>query len=421
LFPTAYFEVMSSYSIISLVRNSFNRHQGWDQAWRSPDPKPEYDVVIIGGGGHGLGAAYYLARDHGINKVAVLEKGWLGGGNTARNTMTIRDNYVRAPSLPLHRESMKLWRGLSRELNYNIMHHERGMITLLQSEGDLAHAKRMANTMDVFGEEYQILTLEQARRKLPSFINPPRMPIIAAVYHPRFAIARHDAVAWGYARAADMRGVDIIQNCEVTNILRNGNKVTGVETSHGVIKAPKVGMAVAGNSSVVAGLAGIRLPVETWPLQAFVSTPIKPVLDPIVVLSGYYCYFMQSDKGELVMGGVTDHYPSYAQRGSPKTVEEVIAGLSEVFPRFKRMQLMRQWAGMLDITHDNSPIISKTDLEGFYIDVAGSGGFKTTPIAAKMHADLIANDRPHPLIEEFGLGRFMRGHHIIEGGVDANR
>ena len=410
-----------SYSFLSLVRNAIDYHQNWPKAWRSPDPKREYDVIIIGGGGHGLGAAYYLAKDHGITNVAVLEKGWLGGGNTARNTMTIRDNYIRAPSVPFHREAMKLWRGLSRELNYNIMLHERGMITFLQSGSGVSHARRMANTMGIFNSEYIMLSLDELKRRVPFFKDTARMPIIGGVYHRKIAMARHDAVAWGYARAADNRGVDIIQNCEVTGILREGNRVAGVDTSRGVIRAKKVGMAVAGHGSEVAAMAGIRLPLETWPLQALVSTPVKPVLNEIFVVDGFHNYFMQSDKGELVVGGVTDPYPSYAQRGSPQIMEQVIEGLVDVFPVFKRMKFMRQWAGMLDIVYDNSPIISGTDLKGFYIDVAGSGGFKTTPIAAKMHADLIANERPHPLIEEFGLKRFQTGRLIVEGGVDANR
>ena len=409
------------YSVFSLMRNAMSRHQDWQPAWRSPDPKREYDVIIIGGGGHGLGAAWYLAKDHGITNVAVLEKGWLGGGNTARNTMTIRDNYIRSASVPFHRESMKLWRGLSRELNFNVMLHERGMITFLQGGSGVSHAQRMADTMSVFDSEYIMLSLDELKRRVPFFSDTARMPIVGAVYHRKVAMARHDAVAWGYARAADKRGVDIIQNCEVTGILQQGNQVIGVDTNRGVIKAKKIGMAVAGHGSVVAEMAGIRLPIETWPLQALVSTPVKPVLNEIFVVDGFHNYFMQSDKGELVVGGVTDPYPSYAQRGSPRIVEHVIEGLTDVFPIFKRMKFMRQWAGMLDITYDNSPIISKTGLKGFYIDVAGSGGFKTTPVAAKMHADLIANDRPHALIGEFGLDRFQAGRLLVEGGVDANR
>jgi sarcosine oxidase, subunit beta len=377
--------------------------------------------VIIGGGGHGLGAAYYLAKNHGITNVAVLEKSWIGGGNTARNTMTIRDNYLRAPSVLLHRESMKLWQGLGRELNFNIMLHERGMLTFLQSGAQVSQAKRMADTMNVFGSRYILLSKTELRRKVPFYVDSPRMPIQAAVYHPGAAIARHDALAWGFARAADARGVDIIQNCEVTGILREGQRVAGVETTRGTIRTQRVGMAVAGHGSVVAQMAGVMLPVETWPLQAFVSTPMKPVLNEIFVVAGYHNYFMQSDKGELVAGGITDPYPSYAQRGTPAVIEDVVAGMLEVFPMFARVQLMRQWAGMLDITYDNSPIISNTSVQGFTVDVAGSGGWKTTPIAAKLHADLIANGHPHPLIAPFGLERFARGRLVREGGVDASR
>ena len=409
------------YSIFSLARNALSYHQNWQKSWRSPSVRRKYDVIIIGGGGHGLGAAYYLAKDHGITNVAVLEKGWLGGGNTARNTMTIRDNYIRSASVPFHRESMKLWRNLSRQLNFNIMLHEVGMTTFLQSASGVSHAKRMAHTMNIFDSEYSLLSLAELERKIPYFKNTPRMAIVGGVHHKKIAMARHDAVAWSYARAADARGVDIIQNCQVTGLLREGNKVTGVDSDQGVIRANKIGLAVAGHASVVAATAGITLPLETWPLQAFVSTPVKPVLNQIFVVDGYHNYFMQSDKGELVIGGVTDPYPSYAQRGSPQIVEHVVEGLLDVFPVFRRMKFMRQWAGMLDITYDNSPIISKTDVDGFYIDVAGSGGFKTTPIAAKMHADLIANDRPHPLIQELGLNRFQSGRLVIEGGVDASR
>ena len=409
------------YSALSLVHNGLGNHQKWGKAWRNAEPKEQYDVIVIGGGGHGLGAAHYLAKEHGITDVAVLEKGWIGGGNTGRNTMTIRDNYVRAPSVPFHRESMKLWRGLSRELNFNVMLHERGMITFLQSSAGVSRAIRMANTMSLFDSEYDLLSLHELKQRVPGFSGTSRMPIIGGVYHRKIAMARHDAVAWGYARSADRMGVDIVQNCEVTDILCRNNKVVGVQTNRGRIRARKVGMAVAGHGSVVAAMAGVKLPVETRNLQAFVSTPVKPVLNEIFVLDGFRVYFMQSDKGELVVGGSTDPYPSYAQRGTPRVIETVVEGLVEVFPMFKRMKLLRHWAGMLDVTYDNSPIISRTDVEGFYVDVAGSGGFKTTPIAARMHADLIANDRPHPLIRDFGLDRFRTGRWIIEGGVVAGR
>ena len=414
---------MKQFSAFALARNALRYKPDWQRMWRAPEPKRRYDVVIIGGGGHGLGAAYFLAKEHGITNVAVVEKGWLGGGNTARNTMTIRSNYIRPPSVPFHEGSMALYRELSRELNYNLMVGRRGMISFMQSSQAARTAARMANTMHLYGGRYEFIDVEEIKRRLPVFQprDDARLELYGGVYQRDAMMARHDAVAWGFARRADAYGVDILQNCEVTGIRRDGSQVTGVETTRGVIDAPKVGMAVAGNGSVVAAMAGLRLPIETQPLQAWVSEPVKPVMDPIVVFSGYGFYMMQSDKGELVIGGPTDPYPSYAQRGSFSTVEQVSASMVEMFPVFKRMKLMRQWAGMLDIVYDGSPIISKTQLKGFYIDIAGAGGFKTTPMAAKMHAWLIANDQPHELIAPFGLDRFESGRLVVEGGVSFNR
>ena len=414
---------MQRYSVFSLLRNSLSYHEHWQQAWRSPEPKRQYDVVIIGGGGHGLGAAHYLAKDHGIANVAVLEKGWLGGGNTGRNTMTVRSNFLREASVPFHEESLALYHGLSKELNYNLMVGKRGMISLLQSSGASRIATQMANTMHIYGARYEMMSLDEIKRRLPVFEPPAdtRMPIVGGVYQPDATMVRHDAVAWGFARSADSRGVDIIQNCEVTAILRDNRGITGVETTRGMIKTKKVGMAVAGHGSVVAAMAGLRLPIVTQPLQAWVSEPIKPVLDEIVVIRNYFgTYLMQSDKGEIVIGQGCDPYSSYAQRGTFPIIENASSAMLEIFPRFKRLKLLRHWAGMLDMTYDGSPIISKTDIPGFYIDVAGSGGFKTTPVAAKTHAHLIATDQPHDLTRDLGLTRFGTGHLVVEGGVSAN-
>ena len=412
---------MKRYSIFSILRNSMSYQEDWQLVWRYPEPKPEYNVIIIGGGGHGLGAAYYLAKDHGITNVAVLEMGWIGSGNSGRNTMTIRSNFIRDVSVPFHDYSIELYKGLSKALNYNIMFSQRGMISFIQSAEDTHEALRYANTMQIYGADYKVLNLEEVKRIVPILENQPnaRLPVFGGVYQPRAAMARHDAVVWGYARMADAHGVDIIQNCAVTGINRDGGRVTGVETTRGPIRARKIGMAVAGHGSVVSAMAGLRLPIITQTLQAWVSTPVKPILNTIVGGGAYGAWLMQSDKGELVIVGAEDTYRSYAQRGTLPIQESANAAMLEFFPIFKRMKLLRQWGGRLEVTHDNTPIISKTPVEGFTIDIAGYGGFKSTPIAAKTHAHLIATGAPHELTRGLGLDRFEKGKLVLEGGIGA--
>ncbi len=415
---------MKRYSITSLLRNTLSHHEDWQLAWRSPEPKAEYDVVIIGGGGHGLATACYLANDHGITNVAVVEKGYLGGGNTGRNTMTIRSDYLREQAIPFYDRSLQMYEELSSYLNYNVMFGQRGQITFIQSAEATKAAMRRSLTMQLYGADYRLMSLEEMKRILPIFVNSPnaRHRVDGAVYQERAGIARHDAVAWGYARMADSRGVDIIQNCEVTGIPRENGRVVGVETTKGTIRAKKVAMAVSGHASVVADMAGLRLPIETQPLQALVSTPIKPILNTIIVCGGYEAYVMQSDKGEIVAGAGCDPYPSYGQRGTPFIVEDILAAVTEVFPVFRRLQFLRQWSGILDISYDSCPIISKTPVEGLYADVGwGSGGFKATPISGKTLAHLIATDEPHELAKSFMFDRFEKGQLVVEGGVSYNR
>jgi sarcosine oxidase subunit beta len=410
----------SRYSVLSLIRNALSYHDGWAQAWRSPTPKEAYDVIIVGGGGHGLATAYYLAKNHGITNVAVLEKGWLGGGNTGRNTTVVRSNYLYPESARFYELSLQLYEGLSRDLNYNVMLSQRGLINLGFSRHEMDLFGRWSNALQLSGIDCEMLTPAEIKKLAPLIdISPSaRFPLQGGFIQRRAGIARHDAVAWGYARAADAYGIDIIQECEVKAVRRDRGRVIGVETTKGYIGAKKVGVAVAGHTSVLTEMAGFRVPLDSCALQAFVSEPIKPVLDVLLMAGLVHVYLSQSDKGELVIGGGSDAYNSYAQRGSFSTIEHTVEALLSLFPAFSRLRLMRQWAGITDISPDRSPIIDKTPVENFFVNAGwGTGGFKAIPAGGWTFAHLIATDRPHPLIEPFGLDRFRTGALIDEGAA----
>jgi sarcosine oxidase subunit beta len=413
---------MSRYSVFSLVRNALTHNRNWREAWRSPEPKRQYDVVIVGGGGHGLATAYYLAKEHGVRNVAILEKGWIGSGNTGRNTTIVRSNYLWTEASLLYEHSMKLWEGLSQDLNYNVMFSQRGVYNLGHTLQDMRDIERRVNANRLNGIDAEVVTAEQIARAIPYVNTSPkaRYPILGASLQRRAGVARHDAVARGFARAADALGVDIIEQCEVTGILRDGGRVTGVETTRGSIRAPKVGLVVAGNASVLGSMAGLRLPVESHPLQAFVSEPLKPVLDTVVMSNAVHGYVSQSDKGELVIGAGIDSYNGYGQRGSFHTIEHTMQAMIELFPVFSRVRMLRQWGGIVDVCPDACPILSKTPVEGLYFNCGwGTGGFKATPGSGWVFAYTIAQDRPHDLNAPFDLERFTTGALIDEHGAAA--
>ncbi|CAN1496097.1 DadA Glycine/D-amino acid oxidases (deaminating) [Rhabdaerophilaceae bacterium] len=415
---------MQRYSFFSLARNALTAHEGWQRAWRSPPLRSDYDVVIVGAGGHGLSTAYHLAKEHGVTNVAVIEKGWLGGGNTARNTHTIRSNYLRDASIKFHDVSVKLYEQLSRELNYNILFSQRSMIDLIQSWSKLRDLRRRSLAMALHGPEYTLISVAELQKRIPAMgdLSDVRLPPLAGMLHPVGAMARHDAVAWSYARAADSRGVEIHQHTEVTGFTFDAHgAVTGVETSRGLVRAKKVALATAGNTSHVIARAGLTLPLVTRNLQAFVSEPVKPIIDVIVNCPDVGLYVMQSDKGELVIGGGTDPIPSYRQGGHFGTFEDVVASLIELFPRFKALKMLRQWGGAIEFAYDASPIISKTSIEGLLVSTGWYGGFKSIPVGGLTYAHLLATGQPHPLAQAFGLDRFTGLRFMLEAGTVAQR
>jgi sarcosine oxidase subunit beta len=409
------------YSIFSLLREALSGHRGWGPAWRDAAPKPAYDVIIVGGGGHGLATAHYLAKVHGITRVAVVEKGWIGSGNVGRNTTIIRSNYLLPGNNPFYELSMKLWEGLEQDLNYNAMVSQRGVLNLYHSDGQRDAYARRGNAMRMHGVDAELLDREAVRRMLPFLdFDGARFPIQGGLLQRRGGTVRHDAVAWGYARAASERGVDIIQNCEVTGFLRDGDRIIGVETTRGAIHAKKVGLAVAGNSSTVARLAGLRLPIESHVLQAFVSEAIKPFIPGVITFGAGHFYISQSDKGGLVFGGDIDGYNSYAQRGNLPTVEDVCEGGMALMPALGRIRMLRSWGGIMDMSMDGSPIIDHTPLPGLYLNTGWCyGGFKATPASGWCFAHLLARDEPHATARAFRLDRFATGHLLDEKGSGA--
>jgi sarcosine oxidase subunit beta len=413
---------MTKYSAFNLVKNalSFNRH--WTEAWRNPEPKREYDAIIVGGGGHGLATAYYLAKEHGLRNIAVVEKGWIGGGNTGRNTTIVRSNYLWTEASLLYEKSLKLWEGLSVDLNYNVMFSQRGVYNLGHTLQDMRDIERRVGANRLNGIDAEVVTAAQIKAAIP-LINTSanaRYPILGASLQRRAGVARHDAVAWGFARAADALGVDIIEQCEVTGINREGGQVTGIETTRGTIKSKKIGVVVAGNASVLADMAGMRLPLESHPLQALVSEPMKPVLDTVIMSNAVHGYVSQSDKGELVIGAGIDAYTGYGQRGSFQTIEHTLEAIVELFPMFSRVRMLRQWGGIVDISPDACPIISRTPVDGLYFNCGwGTGGFKATPGSGWAFAHTIAHDAPHELNAPFELTRFETGALIDEHGAAA--
>ncbi len=409
------------YSAWSLLKETLRGHKGWKPAWRDPEPQSEYDIIIVGGGGHGLATAYYLAKEFGQARIAVLEKGWVGSGNIGRNTTIVRSNYMLPGNEPFYEMSMKLWEGLEQDFNYNAMVSQRGILNLSHTDSQQDAFRRRGNAMLLNGADAELLDKNQVREMCPylNFDNA-RFPVKGGLLQRRGGTVRHDAVAWGYARGADQRGVDIIQNCEVQNFIIEDGVCKGVETSRGMIKAKKVGVAVAGSSGRVMAKAGMRLPIETHVLQAFVSEGLKPVLPGVVTFGAGHFYVSQSDKGGLVFGGDIDGYNTYAQRGNLPVVEDVCEGGMALMPMIGRAKLLRSWGGVMDMSMDGSPFIDKTDIDGLYLNAGWCyGGFKATPASGWCFAHLLAKDEPHEVASSYRLDRFKRGAMIDEKGMGA--
>jgi sarcosine oxidase subunit beta len=411
------------FSAVNLFLQGLTGNAGWPRQWRDPEPKPAYDVIIVGAGGHGLATAYYLAKEHGLRNIAVVEKGWLGGGNTGRNTTIIRSNYLWEESEALYEHALKIWETLSDELNYNVMYSPRGVMMLAHTVHDMQVSKRHVHANRLAGIDNEWLTPEQAKEFCPilNIGKNIRYPVLGAALQRRGGVARHDAVAWGYARGADRLGVDIIQNCEVKGIRRDARgAVTGVETTRGFIGAKKVGVVAAGHTSVVMGMADVRMPLESYPLQALVSEPIKPIMPCVVMSNTVHAYMSQSDKGELVIGAGTDQYNSYSQTGGLHITQHTLDAICELFPMTRRLRMLRNWGGIVDVTPDRSPIIGKTPVEGLFVNCGwGTGGFKATPGSGHVFAATIARGEPHQIAAPFTLERFTTGRLIDEAAAAA--
>ena len=416
---------MQRYSIFSLLRHAIGGHTAWAPAWRSPPLKESYDVVVIGAGGHGLATAYYLASEFGITDVAVLERGWLGGGNVARNTVTVRSNYMRDASIPFYVKSVSLYEGLTGELNFNLMHSKRTMIDVVQTYPKMRELRRRQLTMDIYGSTYERISTKEVRRRIPALTGggpDARLPVIGGMVHTDAGVNRHDAVAWAYARGADARGVELHQQTPVTRLLRGRDgAIEGVATTRGIVRARKVAVAVSGHTTTLTETVGLRLPLRTMNLTAFVSEPVKPLVDVVVNCPDSGFYFSQSDKGEMVIGGAPDMGQSFRRDIKQHVFEDTVTAMLSLFPSFKKLKLLRQWGGHVDITPDASPIMDETDVPGLFVTAGWWGGYKAIPAGGLTLAHLIAKGEPHPLMAPFTLSRFRHLDYVMESGTTTAR